>query len=88
MANLVANGSSDWVPAKGPFHLHLSGDFGGGTIQLEYRNKDAAVRSIANGSFTAAVDKLVSTGFNTDVRVTLSGASSPDLAYDLLSHAP
>ena len=88
MPSLSADGSSEWVPAKGPFHLHLSNDFGGGTATVQFKDVDGNIRSITNASFIAAVDKLISTGFNTDVRVTLVGSTSPDLDYNILTHAP
>lgn len=88
MPTLTADGSSDWTPAKGPFHLHLSGNFGGGTAQLEFKDTLGNTRSIANGSLTTASDKRVSTGFNTEVRITLSGSTSPALIYDIISSTP
>ena len=88
MTTLSANGSTEWVPVKGPTHLHLSGNFGGGTATLEFKDSSDTARAIANGAFSTATDKLVSLGFNTEVRVTLSGATSPSLIVEILSHAP
>lgn len=88
MPQLTGNGQGDWVPVKGPFHYHVSGNFGGGTVQVQFLDVDGNTRVIAGSQATAAVDKLVNTGFNTDVRVDLSGATAPALDYNIKSLAP
>ena len=88
MPTLTDNGETSWIPAKGPCHIHLSGNFGGGTAVIQFKDTSGVARSLANGSFTSAVDKLVSTGFNTDLRISLSGATGPALVYDIITSVP
>lgn len=88
MPTLSANGSGDWTPVKGPFYLHLSGNFGTGTAQLEFQDDEGVTRQITGGDFTAAVDKIVDMGHNVNVRVTLSGATTPALIWFIKTTVP
>ena len=70
--------SSNWV------HVHLSGTFGGGTVQVYFEAEDGVgYLAISDASFTAAADKWIQMKPGTKVKCTLSGATSPNLTYSL-----
>lgn len=76
--NFAASGSSPWTEWRGGAGVLLaSGDPGGGTLTLEVDNMGDTL-AVPNWSLTAAG------GFSfvlprADIRVTLSGATTPDL---------
>ena len=79
---LTANGTTTAVSAVGPVVLVLTGDFGSGTAQFQMRPPGASEYvDLPDGSFTAAAAKVFNfpAATKNDYRVSLSGATSPDL---------
>lgn len=73
----AGNQGSSWI------HLHLSGDFGGGTFQLFFNTETEGAVPIANASFTEAADKWIQIKPGTEVYGQLTGAVAPDLIFSL-----
>lgn len=71
-----AHPGSNWM------HLHLSGNFGGGTFQLQMEI-DGSYEDFSNGAFTSAVDKKIELKPGTKVKGVLSGATGPSLVYSM-----
>ena len=69
-------------PASNWMYLHLSGNFGGGTFQLQIEVM-GTFEDFTNGAFTSAVDKKIELKPGTKVRGVLSGATSPSLVYSM-----
>lgn len=87
---LAADGSTTWQKVKGPCWVSLSGTFGGGTAIIQRKNKAAAAVAIAGESFTAITDRLIDfppKSIN-EVRVTISGSTSPALVCSLQWSSP
>ena len=78
---LTANGNTTAVAAVGPVVLVLTGDFGSGTAQLQARPPGGSYIDLPDGSFTAAAAKVFNfpAATKNDYRISLSGATSPDL---------
>ena len=64
-------------------HLHVSGTFGSGTLQISFIGEDGNTHPISNGSFTSNVDNLIEIPMGSRLVVELSGASSPDLYFQI-----
>ena len=87
----TADGTSDThvvdskIDVVGGFFMHVAGTFGGGTVKAQFLADDGSWRDLANTSVTVASDKqiIVPNGF--EVRLNLSGATSPSLYYQLSS---
>jgi hypothetical protein len=76
--NLSANGSVTFpLPAGAEAGLVLGGDFGGGTVAVTYEIGGSDVEYPDSG-FTEA-GGAVYLGCGAPLKVTLSGATSPDL---------
>jgi hypothetical protein len=88
---LDADGQTEWVTVHGPVRLSLTGTFGSGTAKLQARTPEynTAV-DVKNGSFTAVTDTLFDfpAKSETDVRVDLSGSTSPLLVVWIQGNAP
>ena len=82
---LTADGQTEWKKYYGPVVLQITGTFGGGTVQLQQKDVDNDVVSISNGSFTAVTDTIFDfpTFNSNELRVDLSGATSPDLGITI-----
>lgn len=81
---LTANGVSEVVPASGSYTLHLSGTFGGGTVQVQFQDKSGVWHNYnsTDYSFTSAtVDMRINEVQPTPVRLNLTGATSPSIFY-------
>ena len=97
MANKVVagtfsgNGSSSSVPIQkgGVIKLGSSGasNFGSGTVTVQAMGKDALWYGSAD-TFTAADVVNVEFSEPTLIRLTLSGSTSPSLAYEIQSDSP
>lgn len=84
---LSANGATASISAKGHAQLHLSGTFGGGTATAQFKDTNGNWRNIAVAAYTTDVDKLIDLPDRlvTDLRVNLTGATSPSLVVVLRS---
>lgn len=78
---LSADGNTTWVEVVGPCRISISNDFGSGTATIQARTPENAALAVAEGTATAAVDKVVDfpAGSRNAVRVNLASSSSPDL---------
>ena len=78
---LTADGETTAQTCVGPVRLSLTGDFGSGTAVLQGRIPNGDYVAITGGSFTAATDTIFSftAESKNDLRVSLSGATAPDL---------
>ena len=65
------------------FHLHLSGDFGSGTVTIGFIAEDGTTKTIAEGTFTEAVDKVLDMPLGSKIVITLSGAVAPSVYYQI-----
>ncbi len=83
--NLTADGNTDAVRVRGRTHVHISGDFGGGTLQLQYQDPSNSWRNIFDASWTTAADDVFdfTDRMDTPVRAVLTGATAPDLNVDI-----
>jgi len=78
---LSADGQTTAQNIGGPVRLSLTGDFGTGTAKLQAQTPTGNWVDVANGSFTAATDKLFDfpVQANNKLRVDISSSSSPAL---------
>lgn len=75
------NGSTDGQGLTGRQVCALTGDFGGGTLVLEYSADDGDnYVEIPDASYTDETVFEVSCGTGGIIRATLSGATDPDLS--------
>jgi predicted acyl esterase len=87
MPNLSANGSSNWYRCDNYDGVHIKGanSFGGGTLTLQQRVEGTTYDSLDSAgaavTYTAAFDDYIRFKPGDVLRVTLSGATSPDLDY-------
>lgn len=77
---ITADGQSASFIAEGPFSVHLSGVFGGGTARLQIRKPGGAdYEDVVSADKTAADDfEVLYNGTNT-FRFDVSGSTSPSL---------
>lgn len=81
---LAADGNSSQVRCNHKVHVHLSGDFGGGTAKVQYMGENGTWYDIAGASYTAAADELIELGkSNYDIRVNLASSTAPALVVNL-----
>lgn len=81
--NMTADGSTDEADLVQPKRSRLTweaeGDFGGGTLTLEYRRNGSSVWISTGASLTATGAVNVEVHGSVVYRQTLSGATSPDV---------
>jgi|14BtaG_2_1085337.scaffolds.fasta_scaffold112886_2 hypothetical protein len=82
--NLTADGDTEigGINAKKEFAVFVAGDFGGGTLNVQFRQASGWVNysSGETGTFTAAGERVFFQGGDEDkINLSLSGATSPDL---------
>ena len=82
--NLTADGDQEvaGINTNKEFSVMVSGDFGGGTLLVQYRADSGWVTysSGLTGTFTAAGERIFFQGGEEDkINLNLSGATSPDL---------
>ena len=76
-------------PGNANAQLHLSGDFGGGTVQVQFLADGSTTigssgwLDINGGAYTAADDDVINLPNSRTIRLNLTGATSPDIDYDL-----
>jgi len=89
-ATLTEDSSTGWSSVKGPIWVSLSGTFGGGTAVIQRKNSAGAAVAIVGESHTVIADRVIdfpSDSVN-EVRVTISGSSSPALAVSMQWTSP
>lgn len=79
---LSSDDSTEWVSVKGPIWVSLSGTFGGGTAIIQRKNAAGSAVAIVGESHTVAADRVIDFPPHAvnEVRINLSGSSSPSLA--------
>ena len=65
---------------NGEVTLSVFGTFGGGTVQIELKDSTGEFYDVPGESYTLAFSKILGPG-KSDIRFTLSGATSPSLDY-------
>lgn len=87
--NLAADGSTAWVDVKGKTLVHFSGTFGGGTVQIEFKDEDGDTQSYAGEAYTSSTTKVldIPERVSLKMRGTLSGATSPSIDWTIRSNA-
>lgn len=80
---LTDNGNTGEVDVSGAFTIHLSGIFGGGDFQLEFKDGSGTWRKINTTlyTFTDIADVRVDWKENTTFRGVLTGATAPSLFW-------
>jgi hypothetical protein len=83
--NLTADGNQEvgGINTRSDFSVAISGDFGGGTIKIQYGTEDGTFVDYLSGdtgTFTEAGERVFTQcGDIEAVNVNLAGATSPDL---------
>ena len=77
------NGTSEAVRVSGAFTFHLSGSFGGGTVQLQFMDGSGTWRFLNPTifAFTDLVDQRFEWVESTLFRCVLTGATAPNVFY-------
>lgn len=84
LQTLSADGNSAAVTANHKVHVHLSGDFGGGTAKVQFQDEGGTWRDFAGASYTAAADALIELGkSNYSIRINLASSTTPALIVNL-----
>jgi len=83
MQTLTADGDTEVFMTAGVAHIHVSGGFGGGSLQLKYKDDGGTWRDISDAGFLVAVDKIVELKPGTLIKGTLSGSTAPTLVVDI-----
>jgi len=80
---LTADGATQSISNTGSYTVTLSGNFGGGTAQLEYKNQAGTFIPYATSdyTFTTSVEVRINERATKVIRVSLTGATSPSLFY-------
>ena len=83
----TTNGSSVWLLVKThPVHIAINGTFGSGTVAVEQRIQGTTSTVVDSGAVIAiTADDNSSYNFQQgdNIRLTLSGSTSPDLDYKI-----
>lgn len=85
MANngtLSADGDSDVVLAQPNPVVRVSGTWSSGTITVKYQDAGGTYRS-ALTTYTADFEKVFNFARPTNIKLTLSGSSSPSLVWSI-----
>ena len=87
---LSADGSTAWTPIKGPCWVSLSSSFRGGTATIQRKNKAGAAVAIVGEAHTVIADRVIDFPEKSvnEVRVNISGSSSPTLATSIQWTSP
>lgn len=82
---LTADDQTEWRKYIGPVVLTITGTFGGGTAKLQFKDVDDVVVDVPGASFTAVTATLYdySVFRSNELRVDLSGSTSPDLGITI-----
>ena len=78
---LTADGQTSSVrfPSKTVIQIDATGTFGGGTLAPQKKGAGGTWAAISSETLTAAGQINVEVPAGTDIRASLSGASSPDI---------
>lgn len=86
---VVANGTglefgyfAKGVGADGRLMFHCSGDFGGGTLTVQFLGVDGNWKSFSTSSFSADATKVINAAVGMKLRVILAGATAPSIYYE------
>lgn len=83
----AANGSSDWfLVERHPVHIAINGTFGPRAVAIEQDVQGAASTVLDNGTaigVTANNNSSYNFQAGDTIRLTLSGATTPDLNYKI-----
>lgn len=81
---LTSSGTQEFS-VNGAFTVHLSGDFGGGQVQLQFVDSDKQWRTInpTDYTFTAPIDIAVRWKENALFRLNFTGATTPNLFWKI-----
>ena len=94
--NITADGdlfefTSNWDGGNWSSELHLSGTFGGGTVQIYKKAQspttgpsDDGWLPITGGAYTEADDDIINASGKRTYKGVLSGATSPDIDWDIV----
>ena len=85
MANsgtLTVDGSGEAVQVMSKALLFLGGGFGGGTVSIEVQNAAGTWIAMAETYAAADVD-TIDLGSPAQLRVTISGSTTPTLAWEI-----
>ena len=88
---LEADGNTQEVTTRGAVTVHASNDFGGGSIAWQRLIGADFVPITDDGAalaFTDDNDAVIYLQGRNVVRGVLSGATSPDLVWEIVSHEP
>jgi hypothetical protein len=78
-----STGTSPKVVLERP-HVHLSGTFGGGTVVVQAQlGPNNSWVALTGGVFTAADDFVLDAQRPIAIRLSLSGATTPNIVYAL-----
>ena len=85
---LLDNGSTQWVLIRrdGGVHVSVDGDFGGGTVGIEKTILGVAYPLNEDGvpiTFTSGDDSSYNLQPSDKIRLTLTGATSPDISWSI-----
>jgi hypothetical protein len=78
---LIANGTTKEITLAQP-SVHVSGNFGGGSIVFQFRDETGAWRN-ASPALTSADDFLLDVERAMRIRGVLTGATNPALAWSI-----
>ena len=79
---LTANGDTGTVILTRP-HVHVSGDFGSGTITFYFKDGNGGWRAIEGAAFTSADDVVLEFERPTSIKGTLGSSTSPALIWSI-----
>ena len=79
---LTADGDTGAVILTRP-HIHVSGDFGGGTITFYFKDGNGGWRAIEGAAFASADDVVLEFERPTSVKGTLGSSTSPALIWSI-----
>jgi len=78
---LTADGNTTATQPITRPHVHVSGDFGGGTITFYFQDNAGSYHAIDGAAFTSASDVTLDLNRPTVIRGTLTGSTSPGLIW-------
>ena len=68
---------------NGPFIIHGSGGFGGGTVQLERRQLDGTFVDVVSATYTAAFDDEITATVNDVYRLPMDSSTTPTVVIEI-----
>ncbi len=81
--NLTDNGSTSEFLSSGDFSVHVSGSFGSGTLALQTKLINGTFQDIPDSVVTAESDYIAEVLEASIYRLTLTGATTPNLVIDV-----